>query len=375
MAILFWTSLAFVAYTYFGYPLLLLLFSSFKSKPESEAVEPEQWPTVGFVIPIHNERKHLERKVANLFELDYPADRIRFYFSSDGSEDGSNEYLSTVEGVSLLSYSPRQGKPTAINTALPQLQEDIVVFSDARQVVAKDAIKKLVSRLLLPGIGAVSGELHHYDAKTNIGNSVGLYWRYEKWIRTHETMLHSVAGVTGALYCIYRKDFSPIPSDSLLDDFEVPIRILKSGRRIVLESGAIVFDSALEDAAVERVRKIRTIAGNFQSFSRHKWLFSPLSNPIWFQFISHKVFRLLVPYALLLMLIGSFLATGWFYLLAAVGQVLFYLLALVGPRNENLKNNKLVSIIIVFCQLNMAAVLGLKQYLSSSTNVKWEKTS
>ncbi|MCG8668818.1 MAG: glycosyltransferase family 2 protein [Pseudomonadales bacterium] len=374
MQSLFWIGLTFVAYTYFGYPILLWLLAKVRNRQLAETT-PEEWPTVAVVVPVHNEKKHLQNKIENLRELDYPADKIKFYFSSDGSEDGSNEYIESLDDAFLFSYSPRQGKPSAINNAATQVKEDVIVFTDARQSIAPDAVKKLVSKLLVPGVGAVSGELSHYDSETQTGESVGLYWRYEKWLRKQETKIHSVAGVTGALYCIYREDFTVIPKDALLDDFEVPVKLLKSGKRVVLESGAMVFDAVQEDAELERVRKIRTLAGNFQSFSRHKWLFSPFSNPIWFQFLSHKVFRLVVPYALALMLVASFLADGWFYSLAALGQVVFYFMAFLGSKNEGLQSNKLVSVAVVFCQMNLAAVLGLKQYLTSSANVKWEKTA
>src|SRR5690606_5212308 len=107
---------------------------------------------------------------------------------------------------------------------------------------------------------------------------------------------------TGALYAIRREDYVPLYEDALLDDFEVPIQILKKGKRIVFEQGAFVYDQAQTDVATEKKRKIRTLTGNFQSFQHNKWLFTR-KNPILWQFLSHKVFRLLVPYALAIALL------------------------------------------------------------------------
>ncbi|MBL4866665.1 MAG: glycosyltransferase family 2 protein [Pseudomonadales bacterium] len=378
MTTIFWLSCTVIIYTYFGYPLLIwLLAKRFVTNDLSEAQlsEPRDWPSITILTPVHNDLDKAKKKIENLMELDYPKDKLTIMMISDGSTDGSDKYLGNDSRIRFIGYSPRQGKPTALNTGVKDIESDIVVFTDVRQQVKSDAVKRLVFRLLEPGIGAVSGELVLLDPETNTGAHVSLYWQYEKFIRIAESKVASVAGVTGALYAIRTKDYTPLAPDTLLDDFEVPIEIIKKGDRCILEPGAIIYDYPQEDTASEKVRKIRTLTGNFQSFFRHPWVFSPRENPIWLQFISHKFLRLVVPYFLMLTLISSAFSDGPFYLLAFWGQVGFYSLALLTNIIPALKNNRIASLANVFTELNWAAVLALKNYLSQEVNVKWDKTS
>ncbi|OYV33291.1 MAG: glycosyl transferase, partial [Thiomonas sp. 20-64-5] len=121
-------------------------------------------------------------------------------------------------------------------------------------------------------------------------------------------------------------------------------------------------------------RKIRTLTGNFQTFSRNFWLFSPTQNPVWFQFLSHKVFRLIVPYALILTLLTSALIPAAFYRAALLLQLGFYLLAALGQWVPAARRNKFVSFAHVFFDMNAAAILALLKFVSGRADAKWEKT-
>ncbi|MBV1883066.1 MAG: glycosyltransferase [Pseudomonadales bacterium] len=333
------------------------------------------WPSVTLITPVHNDLEKARKKIDNLVALDYPKDKITIMMISDGSTDGSDEHLRNDHRIQFIGYSQRQGKPTALNTGVKDAESEIIIFTDVRQQVKSDAAKRLVSRLLEPGIGAVSGELVLLDPETNTGAHVSLYWQYEKFIRIAESQVASVAGVTGALYAIRTEDYTPLEPDTLLDDFEVPLEIIRKGARCIMEAGAIIYDYPQEDTASEKVRKIRTLTGNFQSFFRHPWVFSPIENPIWFQFISHKFLRLVVPYFLLLTFLSSLFLSDPFYRFAFWGQIVFYTLAIVANFIPALKQNRIISLANVFTELNWAAVLALKNYLSEEVNVKWDKTS
>ena len=310
---IFWGSAVFVFYTYAGYPFLIWLISRSQQSILGEPDGYTDWPGVTIIIPVHNEEAHIDSKLNNLQALDYPQENLEIIFVSDGSTDSTNKLLENVGNIKLISYFPRQGKPTALNKAVLEVKTDIILFTDVRQELEVRAIKFLVSTLCKNNIGAVSGELIHRDPLTHTGKNVGLYWRYEKWIRRAEAQFHSTAGVTGALYVIHRNDYFPLLEDTLLDDFEIPIHILKKRKRVVFDPRAKIYDDVQEESKKEQTRKIRTLTGNYQSFMRNLWLFSPLSNPIFIQFISHKVFRLLVPYALLFIMVTSLLLSGMFY--------------------------------------------------------------
>jgi len=163
---------------------------------------------------------------------------------------------------------------------------------------------------------------------TDIGEGMGGYWRYEKWLRRQESAIGSTMGATGAIYALRRALWVPLPADTILDDVLAPMRAVLAASRVVFSSEALAFDP-VAPSGVELRRKIRTLAGNYQILRLEPRLLNPFRNPVWIQYMSHKVGRLLVPYALMALLITSgLLAPGSsFYALAFAGQVLFYGLA------------------------------------------------
>ncbi len=83
-------------------------------------------------------------------------------------------------------------------------------------------------------VGAASGELVLVDAQNHeASDGIGLYWRYEKFIREGESCVHSVMGVTGAIYAIRRSLFSPLSEGTILDDVAIPMAVVLAGRRVV----------------------------------------------------------------------------------------------------------------------------------------------
>lgn len=374
MDVIFWCSALFIVYTYAAYPVAIWLLAKTRRQPAPSRLSPEDCPEVTVVIAVHNEQHRVAAKIANLRALDYPQDKIRVIFVSDGSTDGTEAEIARHPGVDVIAYSPRQGKATALNTAMRQVTTPVVVFCDVRQKIDAAALRLVIARLMQPGVGVVSGELVHYDPDTNAAANIGLYWRYEKWIRQSESDWSSVVGATGAFYVMHRHAFVPLAPDTLLDDFEIPMQAARQGLRVQFEGGAQVFDELQQDLQGERKRKIRTLSGNFQSFSRHSWLFSPRDNPILLQFLSHKVFRLAVPYAMVFALVSSALsATPVVQVLAAL-QVLFYTGALSGRVVPALGRNKLISFAGVFVELNWVAMLAGLQFWTGRSDFKWEKT-
>lgn len=374
MEILFWLSAAVLLYTYFGYPALIHALSRLRP-PEAPAPEPAEWPAITVVMSAYNERGRIERKLNDLRVHGYPG-RLQIVVVSDGSTDGTSEFLATQADVRLLSFPERHGKPHALNRALEVVDTPVVVFTDVRQMLDAYALRLLVARLLQPGIGAVSGELAHLDPQTRTAANIGLYWRYEKWIRGAESRFFSTVGATGALYAIRREDFIPLAEDAILDDFELPMEIVRGGKRVVLEGGAVLFDELQTDMAGERKRKVRTLTGNYQAMARHPWMFSPRRNPVWLQFISHKVLRLVAPYAMALALVASLvlaLDLAFFAFVAAL-QLAFYAAALLGISLPALRRSRWISFASVFVELNAAVVMALYRYVSGRVEVRWDKT-
>ena len=161
---------------------------------------------------------------------------------------------------------------------------------------------------------------------------MGVYWRYEKFIRRYESRFDSSVGATGAIYAIRRALFEPIPPTTLVDDVLIPLRIARRGYRVVFEPRARAFDCAARTSREEFVRKVRTIAGTLQLFARERWLWNPRANRLWFQAIAHKLLRILCPLFLVAMLVSSAVLarSGLVYQVALGGQLVFYAAALVG---------------------------------------------
>lgn len=375
MTLAFWIALSFVVYTYAGYPLAIWILARVRREsPPLEGAPNAGWPALSIVIAVHNEAARLPAKLDNLRGLDYPRNLVRLVFVSDGSTDGTDDILAAQPDVRLIRQAERQGKPQALNAAMREIDTPVVVFADVRQTIGRDALRRLVRRLLEPGVGAVSGELVHVDAQSQTAAHIGLYWRYEKWIRRSESAVASTVGATGALYALRSEDFTPLASDTLLDDFEQPMLIVRRGKRVLLEPRAVMFDELQSEMAGEFKRKVRTLTGNFQSFARHPWMFLPYRNPLWVQFMSHKVCRLFVPYALAIVLFTALFGPTWSYRVFGLAQLCFYALAQTGRWLPSLRNNRLVSFSTVFVEMNWASVLGLRNWLAGGLNARWEKT-
>ncbi|MDI1350428.1 glycosyltransferase family 2 protein [Aquabacterium sp.] len=371
---IFLAAASFISYTYAAYPLGIWALSRTKPNECAPPLRDDACPEVTVVISAHNEAARVRRRIENLRSLDYPQDKLHLLFVSDGSSDRTAESLRQFPGVQVIEHAERGGKAHALNSAMAQVKTPVVLFCDMRQTAERHSLRLLVSSLMQPGVGAVSGELTHVDPGTQVAANIGLYWRYEKWIRKSESRWRSVVGATGAFYAIKTPCFVPLAPGTLLDDFEIPMQIARQGQRVLLDGRSLVFDELQNDMSGERKRKLRTLGGNFQSFARHPWLFSPRSNPIWLQFLSHKVFRLAVPYAMACALISSLLSsTGWVQCLAAA-QVAFYTAAWMGMQSPTWRKSRLIAFATVFVELNWTAMQAGLQFASGRLDLQWEKT-
>lgn len=345
MAGLFWGSTFVVFYIYLGYPILLSVWARVAARPTRKAstISTAPWPSISIVIAARNEAARLPARIENLLALRYPGPR-EIVIVSDGSTDGTAEVIRSflagrdgeTDPVRLLEV-PAGGKPLALNAGVAAATGDILVFADARQRFSDDALLELVANFADELVGGVTGELvldceSSAGSDSTIGEGVGLYWTYEKWLRRQESAIWSTLGATGAIYALRRRLWADLPADTLLDDVLAPMRAVLQGYRIVFEERAVAFDRAAADASAESRRKTRTLAGNYQILLQEPRLLVPGLNPVWLQYVSHKIGRLLVPWALLAVLVSSVILAGshWFYATALTVQVSFYGLAGLG---------------------------------------------
>ncbi len=364
---IFWLSLALIAYAYAGYPILLLAMARFKRLPVRKE---EVLPTVSIVMAVRNEGLRLRRKLDNLRQLEYPLHLLQIVIASDGSTDDTEDILHLErDQVETVMLKESVGKAAALNAAVRHATGEILVFLDARQRVDLRALRELTSNFADAGVGAVSGELLlEEESGAPAADAVGLYWKIEKMVRRLESASGSVVGVTGAIYAIRRELFEELPSGLLLDDVLVPMRIARRGRRVVFEPKAIARDTVFSERGREFSRKVRTLTGNYQLVQRAPWILSA-KNPLLFRFVSHKLMRLFVPILLLVCLISSILADGFFYKAMFMGQVVLYCLALLGSVVPSSRRFKPVAIVSTFVMLNAAAAMALYNFVAGKDEV------
>jgi biofilm PGA synthesis N-glycosyltransferase PgaC len=327
---IFWFSFAFIFYVYIGYPALLWVWRGIRRQPILKGY----WePTVSLLIAAHNEQDNIEAKITNCLKLDYPQNKLQIIISLDGPIDGTELVVRKYcgSGVEMLHSPIHRGKAAALNCGIEKATGEIVVFTDARQQFDLRAVRELVGSFQDSRVGAVTGELVLLDENSKEAcDGAGLYWRYEKRLRAMESDIHSMVGATGAIYAIRRELFEPLPDDTLLDDVMVPMRIVLAGRRAVFDPAARAYDCAPSTPEVEFRRKVRTLAGNYQLMARIPELLVPLRNPVFWQFVSHKAGRLLVPYFLVALFLSNLFLTQGIYLVFLLLQLAWYLMAFAG---------------------------------------------
>ncbi len=364
----YWGSLGLIAYTYGGYPALLLGLSKLKKIARQGAlrpVEPPVEPTVSVVLAAHNEQGRIAAKLDNLLSLDYPKEKLEIVVVSDGSTDETDAIVESYadRGVSLERNETPQGKAVALNRGVARASGELLLFCDARQRIDPQALRRLVSWFADPNIGAVSGEL-----QLDTGKGPGAYWAYERLIRNAESAIDSVVGATGALYALRRHLYRDLPADCLLDDVFTPMQIVLQGYRVTIDSEAKVYD---DEASVkgEFSRKARTLAGNYQLLQQLPELLDPRKNRLFLQLVSHKLLRLACPFALVtLFSSNAYLvltaAPGWpVYATTLAGQLVGYGLAAKALLLGDEKAGKLTKLSQTFVTLNAAAVEGLRRFV------------
>jgi len=338
MKFLFWFSLAVVAYVYAGYPLLLAFWARLGARSVRRAPCDRSAPDASIVIAARNEADRLPARVSNLLKQDY-AGPVQIIIVSDGSTDATAAALAPFGPRVDLVEIPPSGKPAALNAGVARAQHGILVFADARQTFEPAVLRYLVENFEDPAVGAVTGELlldceSDADAATSstVGESVGAYWRYEKWLRRQESAIWSTLGATGAIYAMRRALWRTLPAATLLDDVLAPMRVVLAGHRVVFDDRAKAYDRVEPDAAGERRRKVRTLAGNYQILTLEPALLNPVRNRVWLQYLSHKLGRLVVPYAMALLFVSNVMlaSAGVLYMAALGAQLGFYGLALYG---------------------------------------------
>ena len=375
---LFWMSATFLFYIYIGYPLLIFFLATYCGQPR---IKRPNDLSVSVVIAVHNEANRLVPKIQSLLNADDRDQIQEILIASDGSTDHTETILAELDApkVRLLSSSQRRGKSAMVNWGASEAVGDVILFTDARQELSEHAVTELVSGFSDSFVGVVSGELVFREKSNRFmaGRGMGAYWRYEKFIRRHEARYHSIPGATGALYAIRRNLFCAIPENVVLDDVVIPMQAILRGQRCCFESNAVAYDVTSKTAQQESVRKRRTLAGCVQLIRLFPGWLLPWRNPIWVQYVSHKLLRLASPF-LLLVVLGTTVMVGnqspYDWLLGL--QVVVYGVACVSLACERLIGKALgFGVLSMFISLNLDSLFAVCGSLLGRYSVGWERAS
>lgn len=356
MEVLFWFSVFGVIYPYLGYPAVLWLLGGVLGRERKiEGEDSPFYPSISMIIPVCNEEKRIERKLANTEALRYPADRLQVLFVSDGSTDRTVELIrKQARGAMTLIERPvRQGKAAALNAGLEHATHDIVIFSDASIELESDALRHIVQGFRDPAIGCISGE-------DKIAESGGEAWygRYELLIRRLESKVHSIVGASGSFYAQRRELCVPF-AEGLAPDFLSVLRTVEQGFRAISEPNAVGTMTSVKDSNQEFERKVRTLIRGMTALFSYARVLNPVRFGVFaVEMFSHKVLRWSVPVFLITALFSSMLLidSPWFLFVTAI-QVAFYLVALLAFSGWAVIRQSLPGKIALYFSIVNAAIL------------------
>ena len=387
LKILFWTTLFIVFYTYVGYGILLYIIIRlkrlFKGNPvKSPLPSDDELPTMTLMICAYNEEDVVAEKMVNTRALDYPKDKLRIMWVTDGSNDRTNELLAAYPEVDVVFSPERRGKTAALKHGLRELQTRYVAFTDANTMINPEALREIARLFMDPTIGCVSGEKRVAARKEGemAAEGEGLYWKYESTLKRWDSELYSAMGAAGELYAIDPALARDVPDEALLDDFMMSMYIVDEGRRIAYTPDAYAREYGSANIYEESKRKRRIAAGGLQSIWWLRRMLNPFRQPVVaFQFISHRVLRWsITPVAMILLLLANIalvvMGAGLFYQVILVLQVLFYLMALCGWLQSRVgRKNKLLYTAYYFMFMNFNVFRGMAYLKSHSKSGTWEK--
>jgi cellulose synthase/poly-beta-1,6-N-acetylglucosamine synthase-like glycosyltransferase len=366
-------SSAVVFYFLIGYPILLA--ANRRSAP-AVAKDMSFRPTVSILVAVHNGEQFIARKLDSLLALDYPPDLREIFIISDGSTDATEAIVSIYadKGVRLLRV-PKGGKASALNAGLVHAKGEILFFTDVRQALGVDALSHLAANFADPAVGAVTGELRLLNSsKVGEQADMELYWRLELWARDRHSRIDSIFSTTGCIYALRRSLAAPLPPDSIADDGTLSLRAFFQGYRVVFDPEAVAYDYPAAPGGEFR-RRLRTLAGLWQLFVRFPQLFSN-SNRMRFHFISYKFGRLVLPWAILVILASTFALpdSSWRSFLLFDECMLVGLAALDGFIPAKFPLKRLSSPARTFAAMNAAAMLSILVFVVPP-EILWRPTS
>jgi cellulose synthase/poly-beta-1,6-N-acetylglucosamine synthase-like glycosyltransferase len=365
-----------VFYTYVIYPILLMILKFFKHI-DNYIHECNNFPHITIIIAAHNEEHIIREKIENGLLLDYPKTKIDIIVSSDCSTDKTNDIVkSYVEnGVRLINHEIRRGKSQGLNIAVPEARGEIIVFNDATTMLERSALRAIVKQFCEPHVGAVACRLTYSNASENsTTRNESLYFRYEEWLRKQESSIGALCAVSGACYAIRKDLYTNVPLGSP-DDCVSPVQVNLQGFRVAyVDSIVITEELATSPEGVVRIKR-RGITRELNGLFFKRRIFNVFKYPLQsFVIFSHRIMRYLSSFLFLLIFLSSILLSiilsSPFWIIISLLQICLCLCTIISSTSL-IRKLPLCSIIGSFVTVNIAAILGVFDFLSAKDVSTW----
>jgi cellulose synthase/poly-beta-1,6-N-acetylglucosamine synthase-like glycosyltransferase len=383
---LFWISAFLILYTYFLYPcMLFVLYSASQVQRDWQYLtgrrnrrvndpECEQLPSVSLIIAAYNEERQLPEKILNVRELDYPLTKLEVIIVSDGSDDRTSEILSEVKDnqIHAVLLPSRKGKANALNFGVAQATNEILVFSDASTLFAPNSIGKLVRHFSDPKVGVVCGILK-FRATAESQQTEGIYWKYETMLRLMEARFGATLTASGAIYALRRQCFQTLSSDTVIEDFVVPMRARRLGYSVIFDPEAKAVEYAAPSVSGEFTRRVRLAVGSFRALG--ELIRVRMNTMTRLAFFSHKLLRWMVPFFLIVLLLCNlFFVKGALYAVIFLLQFAFYLWAALGYLfRDQMRRIRLGLLGYFWLAMNLAFLVGFWRFLIGRQESAWQR--
>ena len=359
--IMFWTFITLLFYIYFGYAFVLFLLDLFVVGPEVASFRPGNI-LVTVIIAAFNEEEVIRKRIENLQKQDYLSGEVEIVVASDGSNDNTVKCAHDM-GVKVLDFQERRGRASIHNDGVREARGGVIIFTDANTIFAQDFITKILAPFSNPRVGVAVGRLVYLNEGENvISESLGLYWRYELWLRNLQSKLGVLATGSGACMAVRKSLYKQLHTDEDVD-FTTPLDVIAQGYRILYQNTALAFDTMPGTFRSSFNSKVRMTSRNFVGTLRKLKLGFILKYPcIFWAILSHKVLRWLTPFFMLGALFTNFLIyqQSAVYQISLWLQTAFYFSGIIGFL-VYLRAGRLswISMIFTFCSTNLAYFIGL----------------
>jgi cellulose synthase/poly-beta-1,6-N-acetylglucosamine synthase-like glycosyltransferase len=302
LELVFWSATLLLAWVYAGYPVLVAV----AGRVRPVRLEPRgPVPSLTVAIAVHDEATAIAERIADAFAQEASGARIlEVIVGSDGSTDATDQIVASLaraEPRLRLLRLPRGGTTPTQHALFEAAGGAVVLLTDAETRFAPGCLAALVAAFRDPRVGCATGRLEwtNEDATATSQNE-GLYWRYERRVRSLESAAGFLTAGTGAILAVRRSCYRPVTSTTGMDHL-LPLFVLEQGRRVVFVPEAVATDrpiSGLREQFRNRARTAtRGIEANLSMVRRLSLLRHPRAAlALW----SHKLLRWASPWFVLL---------------------------------------------------------------------------